>query len=456
MTDRSRQTVLFESADGRPTHAVFDTEALSSDAGVLLLDHLDRGVGLIERIARCVADPRNPDRVQHTFEGLLRQRTLGIAHGYADCNDAARLRGDPAMKWAAGRDPLSGEPLASQPTLSRFENTPGAREVFDMIRCGEDWVIARLAKRHRKAKVITLDFDSTVDPTHGQQQQTFFNGFYRSWCYLPLLAFLSIDDDPEQYLFSTRLRSGTASDVKGVLEILERTIPALRSRFPGARIRFRTDAGFYSPRLLDRLEELGLEYVVGIPRNSVLAEGAEGWMTIVRTLHERSGETETLFGEQDYQAGSWSHPRRVVVKAEVLAYRGRPSKDNLRFVVTNRKRPAPATVYEWYVQRGDSENRIKELKLDLELDRMSCTRFVANQFRLVMVFVAYALFQELRWRLRRTVARRWSVARLRNALLKVAVRITSSVRRVVYHLPAQFPWQDLWQSAAIAVGAARA
>jgi hypothetical protein len=179
-------------------------------------------------------------------------------------------------------------------------------------------------------------------------------------------------------------------------------------------------------------------------------------MTIVRTECARSGDTGTLFGELDYKAGSWKAPRRVVCKAEVLQYDGRPSKDNLRFVVTNRKRLSRRNVYAWYRLRGDCENRIKELELDMQADRTSCSRFLANQFRLIIAFAAYALFQELRWRLRRTPARRWSVARIRDALLKVAVRVTRSVRRIVYHLPVKLPWRDIWTRAAIAVGATRA
>jgi len=231
-------------------------------------------------------------------------------------------------------------------------------------------------------------------------------------------------------------------------------VAELRRKFPRAKIQVRTDAGFYHPMLLEVLEELKVIYAVAMPKNATLAEIAEPWMTMARTLGDREGETQTLYGEGQYRARSWARERRVVCKAEVLHYSGRSLKDNERFVVTNRARLSPENTYSWYCERGDSENRIKELKLDLAMDRTSCSRFVANQFRVLMTAAAYALFQELRWRLRKTEAGRWSVARLRNMLLKVAVRVTSSVRRVVCHLPTNLPWGDLWRRAAIVCGAA--
>jgi hypothetical protein len=454
MANRTQQSVLFEDTFTKPVHVAFDAEALSSDGGLTLLSALDRGIGLSQDLIVALVDPRDGTRIDYTFEELFGQRCLGIAQAYADGNDAARLSGDPMLKLALGRDPITGADLASQSTISRFENTITARHAATMGRRFGAFVINRLARRHRKARVVTIDLDSTVDPTHGNQQLTLFNRFYDTWCYLPLVGFLSIDGDPEQYLFHARLRPGTSRDVRGVVPLLRRTVAELRRKFPKARIQVRTDAGFYHPMLLDVLEELKVVYAVAMPKNAALARIAAPLMTIARTLGERYGETQTLYGEGQYQARSWPCERRVVCKAEVLYYSGRSAKDNERFVVTNRTRMSPENIYAWYCGRGDSENRIKELKLDLAMDRTSCSRFVANQFRVLMTAAAYALFQELRWRLRKTEAGRWSVARLRDMLLKVAVRVTSSVRRVVCHLPAHLPCDDLWRCAAIACGAA--
>ena len=194
-------------------------------------------------------------------------------------------------------------------------------------------------------------------------------------------------------------------------------------------------------------------YVVGIPKNKALAKLSDELMKLSRATAEEHRETETLFGEAVYRARSWKAARRIVFKAEVLHYRGRKLKDNDRYVETNRTRMRPDNLYAWYCGRGDSENRIKELKHDLSIDRTSCSRFVANQFRVLMTAAAFVLFQELRWRLRRTRAARSTVAKLRDMLLKVATRVVTSCRRIVCHFPRHMPWADVWQTAARECGA---
>lgn len=451
--ESTRQGVRFESGFRKPVEVEFDAESLSSDGGVVLLSALDRGMGLSAALMGEVEDRRDPTRIAHRHEELFIQRCLGIVQAYLDGNDAARLSKDPVLKLAVDRDPCDGSDLASQPTLSRFENSVTAREAVKVGRKLEQTVLSRLQRRHRRSRVVTLDLDSTVDPTHGQQQLTFFHGFYDSWCYLPLLAFLSFDDHLEQYLFFARLRPGNSRDLRGVIPLLRRTVPELRCRFPKARIRVRADAGFYHPLLLDVLEELGVQYFVAMPSNEALRRLSHPYLIFARVLGEHHGTTQTLYGETRYRASSWSRKRRVVFKAEVLHYPGRPVRANERYVVTNCLRSSPETIYTLYCQRGDSENRIKELKLDLGIDRTSCSRFVANQFRVLTTAAAYVLLQELRWRLRHTRAARWSVGRLRDALLKVAVRVCRSVRRIACHLSRDLPYRDLWRQAALACGA---
>jgi len=453
MPDRTRQSVLFEDLFRKPVHVAFDAESLSSDGGAILLAGIDRSIGLSDCLISALDDRRQQGKVTFSFAELFRQRIYSMALGYEDAIDANTLSGDPMLKMATGRDPKRDPDLASQPTLSRFENAPSARQMVEMQRRLEGFVIDRLARRHRKARVVTIDFDSTVDPTHGQQQLTLFNGFYDTYCYLPLLGFISVDDEPEQHLFHARLRPGNVRCYRSVIPTLRRTVAMIRRRFPRARVMVRMDGGFYHPRVLEVLDELKVVYAVGMAKNAVLSEIAEDWMKISRTLAERDGQTTTLFGEGRYRAKSWLCERRVVLKAEVVQFDGRKLKDNQRFVVTNRSRMAPENVYDWYCQRGDSENRIKELKCDLSMDRTSCTKFVANQFRVLMTSAAFVLFQELRWRLRRTRAERSSVGKLRDMLLKVAVRVVTSCRRIVCHLPTHMPWEDIWRVAARSCGA---
>lgn len=448
----TRQSVLFQDVLEKPVVAKFDTEAQSSDGGVVLLKSLDEGIRLSEGLVEHFADERRQDRVGHPYLDLFRQRVFGIALGYSDCNDVERVGADPCLKMACDRSPLDPDgDLGSQPTLSRFENSQNARAIVRMQRELESHVIKRLAKRRKNARLVTIDLDPSCDPTHGQQHFTFFHGYYETWCYLPQFGFLSIDDEPEQYLFHARLRPGNARCYRGVIPLLRRVVPELRKRFPKAKIRVRLDGGFSHPGLFDVLDELKVQYVVGMKGNRVLEDLAEPWMQIVRTLTGRSGETETLFGEAQYKAGSWSRHRRVVIKAEAVRHPGRDPRDNRRFVITNLKH-SPENVYKIYRRRGDAENRIKEMH-ELDSDRTSCTRFLANQLRLLMAATAYVLYQELRWRLRRTAAARSQVGRLRLMLMKIGTRVVESVRRIVLHFPLAHPWKDLWVSAARAVGA---
>ena len=455
MPQSDRQSVIFPDLFSKPVTAVFDEPATTSDGGALLLRALDLGLGLTQRLADAILDPRQAGKTVHGLLDLVRQRVYGIACGYADCNDVARVGQDPMQKMLLGRDPLGEEGLASQPTLSRFENR---MRIVDLYRMGielMDSVIRRQRKRlgRRKVKLVTIDMDPTEDRTHGAQQLSLFNGHYDSWCYLPQLGFLTFNDEAEQYLFAAVLRPGLAPASKGAIGILRRVLPRLRANFPEARIRVRLDGGFANPELLTFLEEERVQYVLGIGGNSVLKKRIEPMMKRVRRASKRSGETETNFGETSYAASSWKkHERRVVMKAEVVQLAGRKARDNARFVVTN-LRHSPENVYQIYRERGDSENRIDELKNDLEMDRTSCTSFWANQLRVLLTAAAYVLFQELKCRVTRRTGKRNSVGTLQIRLIKIGARIESSARRFVVHLSASHPWASQWRQLALACGA---
>lgn len=455
MPEVSRQSVLFESPFSKPVQIAFDGEAQTSDAGLTLLAAADRRLGLTAELAAQIQDPRQPGKVRHGADEVLRQRVYAIAAGYEDGNDAGRLAGDPALKHACGRDPVRGEDLASQSTVSRMENAVSGREAVGMLRCLEDAAVRTLAHRHRKARRVVIDLDPSVDPAHGDQQGVLFNGFYDTWCYLPLFGFLSVEGESDQLLFCARLRPGTAKETRGVIPMLRRVVTKVRAAFgKRQRILVRLDAGFCYPRLLDELESLGVQYVVGMPNNVKLNKWAERRLPRVRRLARESGRAEREYDERKYAARSWIRARRVILKAEAIPYAGRGLKNNPRFVVTN-LRDSAERVYENYCARGDVENRIKELKCDLSIDRTSCSSFVANQVRVVMAAAAYGLFQELRWRLRRTELRHAQVGRLRTVLLKVGARVVESVRRVVFHLPTRYAFRELWIRSACALGALR-
>lgn len=453
--DTTRQTVVFNDLFGKQVVARFDQPDSSSDGGALLLKACDEQLGLTRAIAACIADTRQPGKVIHTLEDLVRQRVFAIACGYEDCNDAARLGADPMQKLLLERDPITGESLASQPTLSRFENALGAKTLLRMGHALADSVIDRHRRRlRRRVRRITLDLDPTDDPTHGAQQLTFFNGHYDTWCYLPVAAFAQFDDEPEQYLLAYVLRPGNVGAGVGATGLLRRLVARLRQAFPKARLRVRLDGGFAAPEMFEFLEDERLEYVVAMAKNSVLEAKAEALMEQARELSATSGQTEHVYGECRYAAKSWKRERRVVFKAEVVRLTGREPKDNPRFVITN-QRYGPKRLYEQvYCQRAHIENRIKELHHGLAIDRTSCSRFWANQFRALLTAAAYALFQELRLHARGTPMARAQVGTLRLNLLKLGVWLERSVRRIVLHLPDSAPWRSDWCRIARSLGAA--
>jgi hypothetical protein len=455
MAHFTEQTVLFPALVSKPARVSFDEPNATTDGGALLLKAVDERLGLTCRLADCLLERRESNKVRHRLVDLLRQRIFGIACGYSDTNDVARIGADPMHKLLLGRDPLSGDDLASQPTLSRFENR---QRLVDLYRLGET-LMGTVIRRHRyrlngrKAKLVTIDLDPTDDPTHGQQQLALFNGHYDSWCYLPLLGFVSFNDEPQQYLVAAMLRPGNAHPKRGTVALLKRLIPAVREAFPFAVIRVRLDGGFCCPEVLDYLDGELVEYLVGMGKNSILEEMAADEIAEARAQFEEQEKTVAVFGDCEYAAQSWEYLRRVIYKAEVVQQPGRDPRDNSRFVVTNMA-AKPEAIYRIYRQRGDSENRIKELKDGLDLGRMSCHRFWANQVRLLLTAAAYVLMQELRSRLGKTNLATAQVATLRLRLLKIGGRIEKSVRRIVIHLAAAHPWRMQWRQAARAWGAA--
>ena len=455
MSDKIPQTVLFPDLFDRPLIATFDQQHASSDGGAVLLKAAERRYALIDGLVSCLVDDRQPGKVRHTLRDLLAQRIFGLACGYPDANDADRLADDPIQKLLLGRDPIVGDPLASQPTISRFENGAASQALFQMGRELATSVIDRHQRRlHGRARRITIDLDPTDDPTHGAQQLPFFNGHYDCWCYLPLLAFLTFDKESEQYLCAAVLRPGNAPATRGALGVLRRLLALLRIAFPRARFLVRLDGGFATPALLEFLDaEPGLDYVVAMAENAVLARFAEPSMVEARAQSEASGQTAHVYTEACYAARTWRRKRRVVIKAEVVRLPGRTPRDNPRFVITN-LRQSPRFVYERvYCARGDIENRIKELHDGLHIDRTSCCRFWANQLRVLLTAAAYVLMQELRLRAARTACARSQVTQLRERLLKLGVHVVGSVRRLVLHLPAATPSRHTWRAVALACGA---
>jgi hypothetical protein len=436
---------LFKGIAPKPLTVRFEDERTSSDGGAILLKAADRRLRMISSMAASFTDQRDGSRVKHEIEELLSQRIFGIACGYEDGNDAARIASDPVMKTLAGRDPF-GEDLASQPSISRFECSASRKDLYRMgMALMKTVVDSQRRGREGWAKRITIDLDQTPDPTHGGQQYSLFNAHYDTYCYIPLVAAISFNGEPDQYVVASVLRPGNAPDKCCAIALLSRLLPLLREAFPAATFAVRLDAGFCAPEIIDYVENEHLAYTIAFPGNAVLHRASEILMSEMRFRSSKSRVTEHRYAETTYQAGTWPRERRVIFKAEVTHISGREPRDNPRYVVTN-MRGSAQHIYDVYCRRGDFENRLKELKGDLAMDRTSCSAFLANQFRVLMTTAAFALFQEIRRRA--TQLSRATVARLRLELIKLAARVTSSARRIVFSLPRHFAFKTEWLAVA--------
>lgn len=455
MSEHDRQSVLFQALGDRPVLVEFDEPSVTSNGGALLLGVLDRRLGLTERFASAISDRREAGKIQHEVIDLVRQRVHGLACGYSDCNDAARVGADPAMRLLLGR--ASDDAVASQPTLSRFETRTSPEDIVRLCDALADSVLERHRRRLKsKVKRLTLDLDFTDDLVHGTQQLALFNTHYGGWCYLPLLAFVTFDDEPEQYLIGAFLRPGRTATGGELVEFMKFLLSCVRRHFPRTSILLRGDGGFTSGEMLDYVEDEGLDYLLGMPRNPVLEARSETLLRRARRQSKKARRTIALFDETIYCAKAWKgRARRVIFKAEVTQLEDREARDNPRYVITNLGL-APRNVYKRYRLRGDVENRIKELKGDLDMDRTSCQSHDANQLRVLLTAAAYALLQELRLHVARRLRTRPTAATLRMQLIKIGGRVVSSVRRVVVHLAESHPWKHEWLTISRALAASSA
>ena len=425
-----------------PIVVQFDAPEISSDGGVLLLRGLDDELELTAGFAQCLSDSRDPDRVSHPRREQARQRIFQIAQGYEDCNDADRLRHDPLLKTVCDRSPEDAIGLSSQPTLSRFENSVERRALGRLVRWQEHGFVQSLPQGR---EVVILDIDATDDETHGQQQLTAYHGYYDQHMYHPLLVY----DGETGELATVILRPGNRHASRGAMGTLRRLIRKIRKRCPGAIILVRGDSGFCVPRVLDGLERLNrtlgnVEYLLGIAKNSRLKKRLEPTMTEAQAQHSGMGKVK-LYTSFSYAARSWKRQRWIIAKAEV-SWLG----DNPRYLVTSLRGFDPEALYRGYCERGRCENWIKDFKNALQADRLSCSRFAANFFRLLLHAAAYRLMHTLRQRVA-SLSEKLGKAQfdtLRLILLKVAAEVTQSSRRILVRLPRAFPQAALFRELA--------
>ncbi len=416
---------------GKPVHIAFDGGRLSSDAGILLLAAIEQRLRIAERLAACLKDPRDPERVRHELAEMIRYRALLIVAGYPDGNDCDALKSDPAFKMAVGRLPESGADLCSQPTISRLENLPGPTALKRMMAAMVDLFCDSFNEVPRR---ILLDIDDTEDRVHGGQQLALWNAHYDSRCFLPIHIYEATSGKPVAVI----LRPGKTPNGAEVALVLRHVLGHIRARWPAVEIIVRGDSHYGRPEAMTWCERNRIGYIFGLAGNPVLLRQVAA-LAEDAALGRLAGEGDKVrrWGDFRYAAKSWAVERRVIARVEAG-----PQGADSRFIVTNLP-GLPTTLYEkLYCARGQAENLIKAHKLHLASDRTSCRKATANQFRLLIHTAAYWLMLSLR-----SLAPRnsfWRDAQfdtIRLCLIKVAARVTEMVTRIKVGLPSAFPYQ---------------
>ena len=457
MTTECKQTTFeFHGLLQRKIKARFDGGKITSDAGVLLLREVEKRTGLMDGLAGCFTDHRDPRLIEHTVKELLGQRVYGLCLGYEDLNDHDQLRSDPMLAVAVDKaDPLGtkrrqsgdrGKPLAGKCTLNRLELTGaevGGQERYKKIAMDgekiDHWMVDAFVAAHPTApEQIILDLDATDDPIHGQQEGRFYHGYYRNYCYLPLYIFCG------EHLLCARLRQSNIDGADGSVDELERIVGQIRGSWPEVRIIIRADCGFCRDALLDWCETHQVDYVIGLAKNDRLKREIAGQMVQAEAAFQTTGKPARVFKDFQYRTlKSWSCTRRVVGKAEFLDKGANP-----RFVVTSlspERLGAQALYEDLYCARGDMENRIKEQQLDLFADRTSAATMRANQLRLYLSSAAYMLMHALRrLGLKDTAMAHAQCGTIRLKLLKIGARIRLTVRNVWISMSEAYPYAEVF------------
>jgi Transposase DDE domain group 1 len=441
MTECIPKSFAFASVGAREVVARFDGGHVVSDGGALLLGEVERQTGLLHRFAACFTDQRDPLRIEHSVEQLVKQRVYGLALGYEDLNDHERLRRDPLLAVLSGKTEPDQEPLAGKSTLNRLELTrplaDAAQRRYQKIlfdpESADRLLVDLFVEAHAKPPhEIILDLDATDDPLHGQQEGRFFHGYYGHYCYLPLYIFCG------DHLLCARLRTANTDGSAGAVGEVERITGQLRRHWPEVKIILRADSGFCREELMSWCEQNGVDYVLGLARNRRLEAMLAEALAEAKQRHEETGQAARVFRELRYQTReTWTRERRVVGKAEQLDKGANP-----RFVVTSLTSEAweARVLYEeLYCQRGEMEKRVKE-QFQLFSDRLSTHWLWSNQRRLSLSAFAYVLIDTLRRvGLPGTEMAQAEANTIRLQLLKIGAIVKISVRKIWVSLASAHP-----------------
>lgn len=429
MTHCTLSNYVFSTLKNRKIEVNFKGGDISSDGGVLLLREADRRLGISDGIAKLFPDQRDPSRITHHVLTMLKQRVYGIALGYEDLNDHDTLRHCPALQTAIDRL----DNMASSATLCRFENSVDRKFVIEAHMLMVDKFIESYTET---PKQLILDFDATDDEIHGHQEGRHYHGYYRHHCFLPLYVFCN------KKLLVSYLRTSNQDQAKHSWAILAMLVKRLRQSWPDVEIILRGDSGFCRHKMLDWCDKHGVGYIVGQAQNGRLNKLLEPTMQQAREEYSKAQIKQRHFTEFLYQAGSWSHERKIIGKAEVTNM-----GENPRYIVTNVS-GTPADLYEKiYCERGNMENRIKEQQLELFADRTSCHKWWPNQFRMILSSLAYTLVEYIRDKfLQGTELAVAQVGTIRLKLFKIGAIVIRNTRRIKFLLSSSYPYQSLWNS----------
>ena len=434
MPDRTAQRIEFGRVGRRVVEANVDGGDLSSDGGLMLLRRVDERIGLTRAVAAVFNDARDPAKITHRLRDLIAQRLYGLCCGYEDLNDHDTLRADLLMQTAVGR----AEPLASAPTLCRLEGRATRAQAVAL----HGVLVEQFIASHKSAPAeLVLDVDASDVPLHGRQELAEFHAYYDQHCYLPLYVFCG------QSLLACVLRRSRIDGAKHAAAVIKLLVARLRQVWPATRIIVRGDSGFCRQRLLRFCERAGVGYVIGLARNARLEARVALAELMLADEYGRSGIKQRLIDEFAYAADSWNVERRVITRLEYGAQGANP-----RFVVTNLATDATELYERLYCARGEAENRIKEVQLDLFGTRASCQRFAANQLRVLLAALAYTLMQRLReLGLKATELERATAATIRVRLLKIGAAVVRNTRRVRILLASHHPLRAVFLHAARAL-----
>ena len=434
MPDRTAQRIEFGRVGRRVIEANFDGGDLSSDGGLMLLRRVDERIGLTRAVAAVLSDARDPARIRHRLRDLLAQRIYGLCCGYEDLNDHDSLRSDLLMQTAVGR----AEALASSPTLCRLENRATRAQAVALHGVLIEQFIA--GRKTAPAELV-LDVDASDVPLHGRQELAEFHAYYDQHCYLPLYVFCG------QSLLACVLRRSRIDGAKHAAAVIKLLVARLRQAWPGVRIIVRGDSGFCRQRLLRFCERAGVGYVIGLARNTRLEARVAYAELMLAEDYGRTGVKQRWIDEFTYAAETWNRERRVITRLEYGAQGTNP-----RFIVTNLQAEAVDLYERLYCARGEAENRIKEVQLDLFGTRASCQKFAANQLRVLLAALAYTLMQRLRAiALQATELERATAATIRVRLLKIGAAVVRNTRRVRILLASHHPLRAVFLHAARAL-----